>query len=151
MRISDYMRDSLIFLDIEAQNKDAAIAETIKLMDESNALDDATKFLKEVNEREKLGSTGIGRGIALPHARTQHVKQIVVAMTRLKEGIDFDSEDKEPVRLIFLLGTPLKAVGEYLKVLAKLSKTLRDDKTRKELLKADSPVEIRKILEYAEA
>jgi len=150
LRISDYLRDSLIFLDVEADSKDAAIAKTIELMSQSNVILDAGKFLQDVLEREKLGSTGIGKGVALPHARTAQVKQIIVAMTRLTKGVDFGSEDNEPVRLIFLIGTPLKAVGEYLKVLAKLSKILRQDKIRKKLLKAESAVEVRKILEDAE-
>ena len=150
MRIVDYLRDSLIFLDIEAKDKNMAIAKIVELMDKSDVFSNASKFLNEVYQRESLGSTGIGKGIALPHARTQNVKNIVISITRLKDGIDFDSEDKHPVKLIFLLGTPLKAVGEYLKVLAKLSKLLREDKIRHQLLKADTAVEIRKIFENAE-
>jgi len=150
LRISDYLRDSLIFLDVEAENKEKAIAKTVELMHQAQAITEPKKFLQDVMERERLGTTGIGKGVALPHARTQHVKQIVVAMTRLKKGIDFGADDKEPVRLIFLIGTPLKAVGEYLKVLAKLSKILRQDKVRKKILKAESAIEVRKILEDAE-
>ena len=150
MRIADYLRDSLIFLDVEAKDKDSAIAKIVELMDKNDVFTDAKKFLNEVYQRESLGSTGIGYGIALPHARTQNVNKIVIAITRLKEGIEFGSEDKKPVKLIFLLGTPLKAVGEYLKVLAKLSKLLREDKMRNSVLKAESPVDIRKIFEDAE-
>jgi len=150
LRIADYLRDSLIFLDIEAQDKNTTIAKIVDLMDKNGVFSDASKFLAEVNQRESLGSTGIGKGIALPHARTQNVKDITISMTRLKDGIEFGSEDKQPVKLIFLLGTPLKAVGEYLKVLAKLSKLLREEKIRNQILKAETPVQIRKIFEDAE-
>lgn len=150
MRLANYLRDSLIFLDIEAKDKEDAIAKIIDSMYESKTIFDLKKFLGEVNQRENLGSTGIGKGVALPHARTQNVKEIVIAATRLKAPVDFNSEDKQPVQLIFLLGTPLKAVGEYLQVLARLSKLLREDKIRKSLLKANSPVQVRKIFEDAE-
>ena len=150
MRIADYLRDSLIFLDIEAKDKSTTIAKIVDLMDKNDVFSDASKFLNEVYQRESLGSTGIGKGIALPHARTQNVKEITISMTRLKDGIEFGSEDKQPVKLIFLLGTPLKAVGEYLKVLAKLSKLLREEKIRSQILKAETPVQIRKIFEDAE-
>ena len=150
MRIADYLRDSLIFLDLETKDKRSTIAKIVDLMDKNNIFANASKFLNEVNQRESLGSTGIGKGIALPHARTQNVKDITISMTRLKEGVEFGSEDKQPVKLIFLLGTPLNAVGEYLKVLAKLSKLLRDDKIRNQILKAETPVQIRKIFEDAE-
>ncbi len=150
MRIADYLSDGLIFLDIEATDKDTTIAKIVELMDNNKILSDASGFLSEVNQRESLGSTGIGYGIALPHARTQNVKNIVISVTRLKNGVDFGAEDKKPVKLVFLLGTPLKAVGEYLKVLAKLSKLLRDEKIRDQILVAQTPSEIRRIFEDAE-
>jgi len=150
VRIADYLQDHLIFLDIEATDKNSAITKIVELMDQNDIFMDADKFKTEVFQRESLGSTGIGKGVALPHARTQNVKNIIISITRLKKGIDYDSEDKQPVRLVFLLGTPLKAVGEYLKVLAKLSKLLREDKVRNLILKADTPYQIRKIFEDAE-
>jgi fructose-specific phosphotransferase system IIA component len=146
LRITDYINEDLIFLELEAKDKDSAIAAIIERMSRTNVFDNASSFLKEVRGREKLGSTGIGKGVALPHARTQHVKNIVVAFARLSTGIDFQSEDKEPVRLIFLLGTPLNCVGEYLKVLATISKIARTDKIRKSLIKAGSVEEVAEIL-----
>jgi PTS system nitrogen regulatory IIA component len=146
LRITDYINENLIFLELEAKDKDSAIAAIVEKMSQTNVFDDASSFLKEVKGREQLGSTGIGKGVALPHARTQHVKNIVVAFARLKKGINFQSEDKEPVKLIFLLGTPLNSVGEYLKVLAKISKIARNDKIRKSLVKAESVDEVAEIL-----
>ncbi|RLD13088.1 PTS sugar transporter subunit IIA [candidate division KSB1 bacterium] len=144
------MRDTLIFLDVDAKDKQEAIRRTIDMMQASGAISSGDKFYQAVMEREALGSTAIGKGLALPHARTQYVDEIIIALTRLKSGIAFDAADGEPVELIFLLGTPIKIVGEYLSVLAKLSKIVKDDKTRKKLLKAKSAVEIKSIFVEAE-
>jgi fructose-specific phosphotransferase system IIA component len=150
LRVADYFKDNLIFLDLEASDKSVAISKMVHRMKLADAIDDEAKFYKEVLEREKLGSTSIGNGVALPHARTENVSEIVVAMARLREGINYDDENTLPVRLIFLLGTPLKAVGEYLKVLARLSKILKENSTRKSLLEADSATRIRQIFSQAE-
>ena len=150
MRIVDYMRDSLIYLDVDAKDKREAIHKTIELMRENGVITSGDKFFQAVMEREALGSTAIGKGLALPHARTQYIDEITISLVRLSAGIDFDAVDGEPVDLIFLLGTPLKAVGEYLTVLAKLSKILKDDNTRKKILKAKSAVEIKNIFIEAE-
>ncbi len=150
MRIVDYMRDGLIILDMDAKDKRDAILQTVEKMQESGVINSGDKFFQAVMEREALGSTAIGKGLALPHARTQFIDHIIIALARLKKGVDFDAVDAEPVELIFLLGTPLKAVGEYLTVLAKLSKILKDDNTRKKILKAKSPAEIKNIFIEAE-
>ena len=150
MRLSDYIREDLILLETSAASKDLALSRLVQIMQEKQVLADGKKFLQEVLERERLGSTCIGNGVALPHARTQAVDQIVIALMRIDTGISFQSEDKEPVRLIFLLGTPIKAVGEYLKVLSRLSKILKDDKIRKSLLTAETPAMILDIISHAE-
>lgn len=151
MRVVDYMRDSLILLDLEANTKKEAITKIVDTMQKNDVVSKAPKFLDAVFERESLGSTAIGKGMALPHARTQYIDQITITMARLKNGIDFNAADGKPVNLLFLLGTPLKAVGEYLSVLAKLSKILKNDKTREKILKAESPSQVRTILEEAES
>lgn len=150
MRLTDYLSDQLIYLDIEANTKEEAISKTVMLMEGHHLVKDGSKFLSEIFQREQLGSTAIGKGIALPHARTQIVKQIILAMTRLKKGVDFGAEDKEPVRLLFLLGTPLNSVGEYLKVLARLSKIIKLEKIRSRLLKAESIQAVYEIIDEAE-
>jgi fructose-specific phosphotransferase system IIA component len=151
LRIIDYMRHNLIFLDIDAEDKGEAIARTVEMMKKKGAVNNVQKFVDAVFERESLGSTAIGRGMALPHARTQQIDQITIAMTRLSKGVEFGAADGQPVNLLFLLGTPLKAVGEYLAVLAKLSKILREDKTRKKLLKAKTTREVEAVFDDVES
>lgn len=150
LRIIDYMQDALILLDIEAKDKNDAIQQAVEQMAKIGVIENSKKFYQAVMEREDLGSTAIGKGIALPHARTQYIDQITIVMVRLKEGIDFDAVDNQPVKLIFLLGTPVKAVGEYLKVLANLSKILKDDSIRKKILKATNALDIKNIFVEAE-
>ncbi|RPI03192.1 MAG: PTS sugar transporter subunit IIA [Calditrichaeota bacterium] len=151
MRIIDYMRQNLIFLDVDAADKGEAITKTVEMMKRMGAVNHVQKFVDAVFERESLGSTAIGKGMALPHARTQQIDQITIAMTRLKDGVDFSAADGQNVKLLFLLGTPLKAVGEYLSVLAKLSRILKEDTVRKKLLKAKTVVDVRHIFEEAES
>jgi PTS system fructose-specific IIC component len=145
------MPENLILLDLEATTKKEAITKMVDRLRETGVVSDGSKFLEAVFERESLGSTAIGNGMALPHARTQYIDKITILMARLKESIDYKASDGKDVELLFLLGTPLKAVGEYLSVLAKLSKILKNDKTREKILKATTPNLVRTILEEAES
>ncbi|MBN2356009.1 PTS sugar transporter subunit IIA [candidate division KSB1 bacterium] len=142
MRLSEYMDYRLIYLDVPAKDKNEAITAVIELMKKNKALENSDEFLEEVFQRESLGSTGIGKGVAIPHTRTKSVKKIIIAFARLDTGIDFGAEDGEPVRILFVIGTPTDTVGEYLKILAKLSKILKESSLRKKLLKAKSAQEV---------
>lgn len=150
MRLLDYLSANLIFLDLSGKDKNDAIGKVVHLMKQHKAIDDEKDFIKEVFQREALGCTAIGGSVAIPHARTKAVKKIIIAFARLTPGIDFGAEDKEPVRLLFVLGTPLDAVGEYLKVLARLSKLLKEEKTRQKLLQVKTAQEAYKVVEEYE-
>ena len=147
MRIIDYFRDDLILLDIDAKDKSDAIHKVVNAMSTVGILKDTKSFLKEVNDRESLGSTAIGDGVAIPHARTNHVKEIIVTFARLTNSVDFGAEDDKPVQIIFLMGTPIQSVSEYLKVLAELSKKLRNSKIREALLAATNASQVRKVFQ----
>jgi len=146
LQVSDYIRDDLVLLDLEAKDKAEAIRKLIDLLTQKGVVRDADDFFREVMEREKLGSTAVGHGVALPHARTEKLDDIVVAMGRCKEGIDFGADDGQPVHLIFLIGTPLKEVNRYLKLLAGLSRLLRQAEVREALMSAQKPSEVREAL-----
>ncbi len=151
MRLSDYLDPQLIMLDLPAQNKSEALAQIAARLADNKLISDRDEFLSDVNKREVQGCTAIGRCLAIPHARSKTLERIVVAMARLRKGVDFGAEDNEPVRLVFLLGTPEDKAGEYLKVLARLSKLLKENGLRKELLKAASAAEVLELLEKAES
>jgi PTS system nitrogen regulatory IIA component len=138
MRLLDYMDKKLIFLDLPAHSKEEVIAEIVRRMKENKAIKSESDLLKELNNRETQGGTSLGNGIAIPHARLKSLDKIIVAMARLSAGIHFDAGDNEPVRLVFILITPTDRAGEYLKVLAKLSKFLKEKKLLGQLLQTDS-------------
>ncbi|OPZ73249.1 MAG: PTS system mannose-specific EIIBCA component [bacterium ADurb.Bin478] len=150
MRLLDYLAPNLVFLDLTGKDKNDVISKVVHLMKQQKAIDDEKNFLQEVFQREKLGCTAIGGNVAIPHARTRTVKNIVIAFARLTPGVDFCAMDQEPIRLLFLLGTPMEAVGDYLKVLAKLSKLLKDGANRDRLIQAGTAEEVYAILEELE-
>jgi PTS system nitrogen regulatory IIA component len=93
-------------------------------------------------DREKLGSTGIGDGIAIPHGKLADLDELIVTFGRSKEGVNFDSMDGKPANLFFLLLAPENTTGLHLKVLAKISKMLKDNTFRKKLIEAKSKDEL---------
>jgi PTS system fructose-specific IIC component len=146
MRLIDYLDENLIFLNLEAKDKDDAFDKIVALMKQNQALQNPHDFLAALRHRESLGSTAISEGMAIPHARLKDLIKILLVIVSLQKGIDFDAEDQKPVNLIFLLGTPLAMATEYLQVLAKLSRFLKEKDVHNQLLKAGSPAEIIEII-----
>lgn len=97
---------------------------------------DSTEVLDRLDERERLGSTGFGRGVAIPHARVPGIKRPVAALLRLKEPVDFDAADALPVDLVFGLLSPESAGVAHLHALAAISRIVRDDRTHEALIEA---------------
>ena len=150
MELTEFITPQLIILELKANKKVDAIKELIDLIDKAGYVSDTETFLKSVLEREKVGSTGIGKGIAIPHSRTSTVREVVVAIGRSKEGIEFDSLDGKPVNLIFLIAAPIESGGLYLKALARLSRLLRYQEFRNELLEAQAVEDIINIISAEE-
>ncbi len=144
--IRDLIRPENIFLDLAARGRFDAIHKIIERMHGSEEIEDFSLFEKEVVRREKEIPTGLQMGAALPHARSRVVKEIVMAFARLKRGVDFGADSKEPARLIFLFGVPSDAINEYLKLVAKLCRLLREDECRTQLLNAERPEDVIEVL-----
>ena len=104
------------------------------LLKDAPAMDDHKRFLEDVFERERLGSTVIGDEIALPHARTDAVNQLIIAIGRSKSGVECESPDGKKVKLFFLLGTPQGSVSHYLQILAQLTRLLKQSTLKEKLL-----------------
>ncbi len=151
MRLTDYLDPQAILLDLPSAGKEEAFALIAGRLAAGGMIGDRERFLTDVLKREQQGGTAIGRGLAIPHARTRSLERIVMAMARLRPGADFGAEDGEPVRLVFLLGAPEDKAGEYLKVLGRLSKLLKENGLRKDLLKASTPQAVLDLLEAAES
>ena len=97
-------------------------------------------------EREALGSTGIGQGVAIPHCKLEALKEQVAALGISPKGLEFDALDGEPVNIVFLLVAPMDASGNHLKALAKISRLLKDKFFRQALRDAKSPEELLRII-----
>lgn len=142
MRISDYLKKERIDLGFKVSGtKEDIITSLAQVLKKAREVEDFDKYLSEVFEREELGTTGIGFGLALPHARTDAVNNIVVRAARIDEGVDFKSLDGEPVKLIFLMGTPKSEVQNYLKILSNLTRLLKKELFRTALLESKTPEE----------
>jgi len=136
VEVKGYIREELINLDLLSEQKDDAIRELVQLMENAEGMVDFERFLEDVFERERLGTTGIGDGIAIPHARTDAVDQLVIAIGRSARGVEFESLDGKKVNLLFLMGTPRGSVSHYLKILAQLTRLLKEGTFRDKLLEA---------------
>lgn len=138
-----YLKKDNISLNLQAKTKEEAITELAQLLKEEKDVVSFDRFLLAVFAREKLTTTGIGYEIAVPHARTDAVDDIVIAFGRSPSGIDFHSWDGKPVKLVFLIGTPAnKKLSAYLKVLGHLSRLLKREDFRGSLLGAATAEEI---------
>jgi len=126
MRIMEFLCPEAIVIDLKATEKKAAIKELVDSLAKSNKIKDSDEITKTILEREKLGSTGIGQGVALPHGKTDAVKEQVGVIGISSNGVEFNSLDGEPVFLVFLLVGPLDAAGQHLKALARITRLFKD-------------------------
>ncbi|MGL5051759.1 MAG: PTS sugar transporter subunit IIA [Fusobacteriaceae bacterium] len=142
VKIVDYMNENLISLDLKSKNKDEMLKELSILIGNSENISGQKEILKALAEREKIGSTGIGKGVAIPHAKTEIADKLTIAFGISREEIDFSSLDNEKVNLFFVFASPLKDSQTYLKVLARISRLLREDEFRDKLLNCKTPKEV---------
>ena len=113
---------------------------------ESNALSPANEILDALLERERERSTGIERGLAVPHCRTKVVDRMYIAIAILRDGIDWGSLDEQPTHFIFLVVGPTNRPEQYLKLLSQISRLMKSDSTREKLSNAKTPTEVIEIL-----
>ena len=146
MKLVDFLAPEAISVEIKAQGKQDALEELCGLLGGAKKLADPGKMVQVLMEREALGSTGIGQGVAIPHGKTTAVKEQIAALGISRKGLDFDALDGEPVHIVFLLIAPTDAAGNHLKALAKVSRLLKDKFFRQALRDAKSAEEILKII-----
>lgn len=142
MIVSNYLSEEVCLLDLKATDKESAIREIAEVLVSANKIIDQEAFIKDVLEREELGSTGIGNNVGIPHARTKAVKGFVIGFGRSTSGIEFKALDGEKVNLIFLMGADPNELNLYLRILAELSKLLLSSAFRKELISTNSVAEV---------
>ncbi len=142
MKLSKFCEENLVLFDMKASVKDEAIDELVALAGASNMIKDEQMLLQDVKEREELVTTGVGYGVAFPHAKTRSAKGIVIAFGRSAKGIEFDAMDHKPVNLFFLIAAPEDAIGAHLNVMARLSYLMKSEENRAKLLEATSPGDV---------
>jgi len=126
MKITDFIGIKGIKLDLEATDKEGVLKELVDLLAEVKDIGDKKSILKALIERENLGSTGIGQGIAIPHGKTDKVDGLVAVLGISRKGVNYEALDGEPVYILFLLVAPKDTAGPHLKALAQISRLLRD-------------------------
>ena len=151
MRIVDLLKKQSIDLNAAVADKTAAIGHLVDLMDAGGNLNDKALYKERVLAREAEGSTGIGEGIAIPHAKTEAVNEPGLASMIVRDGVDYESLDDEPAHLFFLIAAPAGGANVHLEVLSRLSRMLMDDDFRDALMQAKTPEEYLAIIDKAEA
>jgi fructose-specific phosphotransferase system IIA component len=149
--IAALLRPAAINLNLQSRKKTAALREVAQMLQQVGSISNFDAFFKEILERERVSNTALGHDVAIPHARTEQCSEILIAVGRSLEGVDFESKDGQPVRLIFLIGTPKQMVTEYLRVVGNLARLLRQDQLRQDLLAATHSAEFIRLIAQAES
>jgi PTS system nitrogen regulatory IIA component len=136
MKITEMLKKEFILEELKSGNKRDTLAELAGVFAKGACRVDPGAMLHALMEREKLGSTGIGDGIAIPHGKIAGLDEMVIAFGRSREGIEFEAMDGKPAHLFFLLMAPENSAGQHLKALAKISRMMKDGVFRRSLLEA---------------
>ncbi|MGM9943439.1 MAG: fructose PTS transporter subunit IIA, partial [Lysinibacillus sp.] len=150
MKITDLLKKDTVIIDLAATSKTAAIDEMTKKLDEAGRLNSLDGFREAILKRESQSTTGIGEGIAIPHAKTDAVKTPSILFAKSAKGVDYESLDGQPAHLLFMIAASAGANNEHLETLSRLSSLLMDAKFRESLLAAQSPEEVINIIDAKE-
>ncbi len=149
MKIIDVLRKESILIDLKATDKKGVLEELVapvaRIADAG-----AGEMVRVLLERERLGSTGIGNGIGIPHGKLKGLDQLVLGFGISRKGVDFESMDNRPTYLFFLLITPENSTGPHLKLLARISRILKEPAFRERLMGAGDPDEIIDLIRVAD-
>lgn len=152
MKFADFIATEAIQADLAADAKPGVIREMVQALCDAGriAKDEVEDIIRKVMDREELGSTGIGRGIAVPHAKHAAVDRLIGAVAVSREGVDFDSLDGEKVYIVFLLISPKDRPGDHLRALENISRQLRNETFCRFLRQAKTANDIRLLLDEAD-
>jgi PTS system nitrogen regulatory IIA component len=134
---------------LEESSRDHALEKLVNALGDEGEIADKPTFLEAIIKREKIVSTGIGMGVAIPHAKLPSFDRffLAVGLQKTKEGIEWDALDGAPVRLIFMIGGPANQQTEYLKILSRLTAAIKDEERRKKLLASETKEEVISLFE----
>jgi nitrogen PTS system EIIA component len=146
MKLSEILDAGNIIPDLKARDKKKALEELAETIVKSRPSLDKNSLVKVLQERERLGSTGIGDGVAIPHGKFQGINEPIISFGRSIKGLDFESMDGQPVFLFFLLIAPENSASVHLKALARIAKILKNSSFRKTLMEIPTSQEIYKTI-----
>ena len=149
MRLQNLLQPHLIKLDVTEKKRTSAIREITELLKNDHRIKDFEKFYQDLLARERIETTCLGCDTALPHARTDHVADMVLAIGRSKEGVLFENSN-QTVHLIFVVGTPKRMATDYLRLVGTIARLLKNEKIREALLAAPDTKTFIDILAEAE-
>ncbi|MEK6553333.1 MAG: PTS sugar transporter subunit IIA [Bacteroidota bacterium] len=150
MKIREILQVGKIISSLQGKEKTDVVNELVDLFKDDERVKDLDEMRNAVHEREKIMSTGVGKGFAIPHAKTNSVNEIVAAFGKLDEPIDFQALDEQPVNLVFLLVGKENLVGPHIKLLSRISRMMNKDEFRESLSKAKTAEEIYSLFENEE-
>jgi PTS system nitrogen regulatory IIA component len=136
MRIDDFLAADMVVPALQGRTKDDVIEELAEVVSKHHPEIDHRRLVGALQDRERLNSTALGEGVAIPHGKLPGVKRVVAAFGRSPQGVDFNSLDGKPTHLFFLLVAPEDSAGAHLKALARISRLLKDDSFRASLMQA---------------
>ena len=152
MKISDFLDENRIILDLRAKTKEELLNEMGETFKETGVVDDSgyARFIEKLNNREETCSTGFQDGVAIPHMKARAVKKMALALGISKEGIDFDALDKKPSKIFVMIAAPKENPNEYLNLLAKVSEIFLDENNIKKVMEVKTKEELYGILDKYE-
>jgi len=142
MKLSDILKRDAVIEDLGATTKKDVLCELLRPFAKVLPGFDRDTAVDILLEREKLGSTGVGEGIAIPHGKIAGLNDLIISFGRSAKGVDYDAMDGKPVHLFFMLMAPDGSAGQHLKALAKISRMLKDVPFRRQLMAAESPEDL---------
>jgi len=146
----DILSANSVIVDLKGETKEEIIEELVDALEVGEVITNRDKVLQAVLEREKIMSTGIGDGIAIPHGKSDAVARLAAALGTQKRGVDFEALDGEPAYVFFLLVSPANVSGPHIKALARISRLLKNDDFKKKLIDAVSAEDIMAVIESEE-
>ena len=146
MKIEEILKKESVIADLLGDSKVKVIKEMTQCLKKNNFIKNDQALFETLMEREKLGSTGIGENIAIPHGKSDEVTKIITVLARSKNGVEFESLDQKPVHFVCMVIAPAHSTGQHLKVLARVSRIFKNQGIREEILEAENSDTIYSIL-----
>lgn len=146
MTIGDLLNEDLIIENLQGKNKYEVIEELVDVLVKAGKITNRKMALNDLLEREQYLSTGLEKGLAVPHAKTSAARELIISFGISRQGLDFDSLDGKPAHFIFLVLSPRDTSGPHIKILAQITRNFRDEEVRRRLLEAKNKSEILEII-----